>query len=420
MEFKAIIKTALKVMISNKMRTSLAVLGIVIGIASVIVVFSAGEGIRSLVVGQVESFGTNIIETEVKVPKKSAKGGSSSDMESGMAIAQGVQVTTLTLSDMADINKLPNVIDSYAAIMSQEQVSYGNELRKSYLSGVSASFIDIDKSEIAEGRFFSDVEDKSLSEVVVLGSKMKKKLFGDSDPIGKKIKIKKTKFRVIGVMKERGAAGFIDFDDFVYVPIGTLQKKMMGIDYVLYMIHEIRDLSVANQTADDIRTILRNNHDISDPDKDDFNVVTMEEMMKVLGTVTNAITLLLLAIVTVSLVVGGVGILNVMYVAVSERTPEIGLRKAVGANYRDIMLQFLIEAVLISLAGGIIGIFLGILLSFLISWGAGNFGLSWEFSAPLKGFVVALSFSAVFGVAFGVYPARQAARLDPVAALRKE
>lgn len=399
-------------------------MGIVIGIAAVIIVFSAGEGIRGLILGQIESFGTDIIETEVKVPTGN-KTTSNADASGAMTQAQGAQITTLTLDDMEEINKLSNVKDSYAGVMSQEQVSYGNELRKAFLMGTNASYIDIDKSEIEYGRFFTDAEDKSLSQVVVLGSKMKEKLFGDSDPIGQSIKIRKSKFRVIGVMKERGAVMVMNFDDYVYVPVRTLQKRLTGTDYVLYLIHQVNDLSRSENTAEEIRALLRERHDIisSDPkdfSKDDFRVTTMAEMLSMLDTITNALTILLLAIVAISLIVGGVGIMNIMYVVVSERTAEIGLRKAVGAKYNDIMLQFLIESILVTLIGGVIGIVAGVAIAILISWGANAYGLDWRFGIPLKAYIVALVFSIIFGIFFGLYPARKAAKLDPITALRNE
>ncbi len=413
---------------ANKVRTGLTVLGMVIGISSVIVVFSAGEGINSLILGQVESFGgSDMIETEIKIP--STKKGSSSEIEAGVNMTMGVQVTTLSLDDMDDIDKLPNIKGSYAGVMGQEQVSYGSEMKKVYLLGTTASYIEIDQTEVDYGGFFSEAEDKSLSQVVVLGYKIKEKLFGDSDPIGKSIKIRKKKFRVIGVIKERGAVMTIDFDDFVYVPIRTLQKKIMGIDNVSYMMHQVYDTGLIDETAENIRWTLRENHNISQPDgatswlgapKDDFRVTSMTESMEIMGTVTGAITLLLLVIVAISLVVGGVGIMNIMYVIVSERTSEIGLRKAVGAKYFDIMMQFLFESILITIAGGIVGIIFGVIISLLVSFGANSYGLEWNFNIPLKAYFVALGFSSFFGIIFGIYPARKAAKLEPVEALRNE
>jgi putative ABC transport system permease protein len=418
------IKTALKAMSLNKVRTSLTVLGIVIGIASVIIVYSAGEGISSLITGQIESFGSDFIETEVKVP--TGKKRVSEETQGAMSMAQGLQITTLNLDDMDDINRLPSIVDSYAGLLSQDQVSYGNEVKKIFLFGTSASYIDIDNSRIGSGRFFTESEDKSLAQVAIIGSKIKEKLFGESDAIGKSIKIKKTKFKVIGVMEERGAVMTLDFDDYIYIPIRTLQKKLMGVNHVLYMVHKVKNMDMAEVTADEIRFILRENHNISAPSevgdisKDDFRVVTMTEMMEMLDVITGAITLLLLAIVIISIIVGGVGIMNIMYVIVSERTSEIGLRKAVGAKFKDIMSQFIVESILITVIGGLIGIFIGILFSYLISVGANYFGLDWRFSIPYKAYFVAFGFSLVFGVIFGVYPAAKAARMEPVEALRKE
>lgn len=423
---------------ANKLRTALTVLGIVIGIASVIIVFSAGEGIKGLVFGQIESFGgTDTIETEIKVP--TGKKGTEGDTQSAAAMVTGVQVTTLKIEDMEDVNKIPNILTSYAAVTSQDQVNYGNERKKSMVFGVSGSFLDIDSGEIDYGRFFTDAEDKSQSMVVVLGPKVKEDLFGNSDPIGKFIQIRKNKFHVIGVMKERGAVMGLDFDEIIYLPVRTLQKRVMGIDHLMFMMHKVKDVELIDETAEEIRTVIRINHDLestpldintgeekniwkgqTDTAKDDFRVVTMEETMDILSTVTGAITLLLLAIVTISLIVGGVGIVNIMYVTVTERTSEIGLRKAVGAKYSDIMKQFLIESVLITLLGGIIGVIIGILISWFISIGAGYFGFDWDFIIPIRAFIVSFGFSAFFGVAFGLYPARKAAKMDPIEALRAE
>ena len=417
------IQISIKAMLANKLRTMLTVLGMVIGIASVIIVYSAGSGIESLILGQIESFGTDIVQTEIKVPNN--KKGIKEDTQSSINIATGIQVTTLNLDDAEEIKKLPNIKDGYAAIIGQEQVSFHNENKKVMLFGVSSSYIDIDKSEIDYGRFFTENEDKSLSKVVVIGSKIKEKLFGQNNPIGKFIKIKKTKFKVIGVIKERGAVMTMDFDDFIYTPIRTLQKRILGINYIMYTVHQLEDLSIGDKTAEDIRMLLRERHNIIKPDivndisRDDFRVTTMSEMMDMLGTVTGAITLLLLAIVVVSLVVGGVGIMNIMYVVISERTGEIGLRKAVGASNSDIVKQFLIESILITLTGGMIGILLGILISYFIYLGANYFGLDWRFKIPIKAYFVSLGFSTFFGIVFGVYPAKKASKLEPVEALNK-
>lgn len=415
-------------MLAHKGRTFLTVLGMVIGVIAIMIVFSAGEGIYGLMWSQMESFGTDFVETEIKVP--STKRGFEGESEGAINLLTGVQVTTLTLKDMEDIDKLPNVKNSYAGIMGQELVTYQEKRKKINLLGVSASYIDIDKSEIDEGRFFSESEDKSLSRVAVIGKKVKEDLFGQSSPLDKLIRIGKSKYRVIGTIKERGMISTMDFDTFVYLPVRTAQKRLLGIDYVVYMFHKLVDNDKAEETAQEIYVILRENHDIiSDIDpktgepttaKDDFRVVTMNEMMEMFDTITGAITILLLAIVTISLIVGGVGIMNVMYVIVSERTQEIGLRKAVGARFSDIMNQFLIESILITLVGAIFGIIIGFGMSWLIAFGASTSGLDWNFVMPIRAYIVAILFSVIFGIAFGLFPARKAAKMDPITALRNE
>jgi len=429
-------KSALQSMKSNKFRTFLTVLGVVIGIASIILVYSAGAGIKNLVTSQIDSFGgSDLVETEIKVP--TTRKGSGGTKQSMTALATGVQITTLNLDDMNDLLKLPNIKAAYAGIINQNKVSYQGRSEIATIMGLTASYINIDKSEIDYGRFYTEAEDKSLDKIAVLGCKMKEKLFEDSNPIGKYIKINNSKFRIIGVMKERGAVMTMDFDDFIYLPIRTLQKKLMGINHILYMMHQVNDITKIAETSEEMRSVLRNNHNIeaplfnysqsenikekiNDTSRDDFRVVTMLESMEIISTVTNVITLLLLAIVAISLIVGGVGILNIMYVVVSERTPEIGLRKAVGAKYSDIMLQFLIESIFITLFGGIIGILLGIILSFLVSVLAISHGFDWKFSLPIESFFVSIGFSSFFGIIFGIYPARKAARLNPIEALSRE
>jgi len=269
-----------------------------------------------------------------------------------------------------------------------------------------------------------------LAQVVVLGSKVKEKLFGDSDPLGRAVQIKKKKFKVLGVAPERGSMMFFDFDDLIYMPIRTLQKKVMNVNHVQMMMHRVADVSRINDTAEDARYQLRLNHGLPlpsasaqnwmDTGKDDFRVVTMQETMAIMSTVTSAVTILLLAIVAISLVVGGIGIINIMYVIVTERTGEIGLRKAVGACYADIMKQFLAEATMTTFFGGLFGMLLGTGIARLIAWQAVAYGLDWEFAVPARAFAVAAIFSVLCGIVFGLFPARKAARLEPIAAIRRE
>lgn len=415
-------------MAANKVRTSLTALGMVIGITAIMIVFSAGEGIKQILNSQVESFGTNIIHTEVKTPTNKSKGNA--DASGAMAIAMGTQITTLKLKDLEDIEKLPNITGGYGVVMGQDLATYGPERKKITLMGVSPSYINIDKSEIEAGRFFTEQEDKSLDKVAVIGSKIKNDFFGDQDPIGKEIKIGKNKFQIIGTLKERGGGMGMDYDTYVYIPVRTAQKKVLGIDYLLYMEATFKDASQQDDTAEQMREILRSNHDITpdiDPatgkpllNKDDFRTVTMDEMLSILGTVSAATTYLLLGIVAISLLVGGVGIMNIMYVIVSERTREIGLRKAVGARLHDILGQFLLESVFVTLFAAIIGMTLGTAISYLMAIVAQSQNLEWNFVMPIRAYATAIIFSALFGVVFGLFPAKKAANMDPITALRNE
>jgi putative ABC transport system permease protein len=421
-------KTAVRSMTANKVRTALTALGMIIGITAIMIVFSAGEGVRQLLNSQIESFGTNIIHTEIKAPTNKSRGNM--DHEGALSIAGGTQITTLKLSDLEEIKKLPNVTGAYGVLMGQDLATYGSYRKKVSLMGVSADYINIDKSKIEEGRFFDDAEDKSLAKVAVIGSKIKADFFGNEDPLGKEIKIGKNKFLIIGTIEPRGGGMGVDYDTYVYVPIRTIQKKVLGIDYLLYMETALDDMSKQYFIADEMRQILRRNHDIVpdiDPatgealtNKDDFRIVTMEEMLSILGTVSSAITYLLLGIVAISLLVGGVGIMNIMYVIVSERTREIGLRKAVGAKLHDILGQFLLESVFVTLFAAIVGIALGTGISFLIAVIAQSQNLAWDFIMPLRAYITAISFSIIFGVVFGLLPARKAAKMDPITALRNE
>ncbi len=414
-------KIAIQGLRGNKVRTSLTTLGVIIGICAVVVVMGAGEGLKGLILGQIKGFGTDIIETEIKVPiDRSGKSNAYSEAQSGVSLVTGVTITTLTTDDMKDINRLDNIKTSYAGILGQEQASYGSELRKAIIYGISSTYLDIDESEIDYGRFFEKGEENRLALVVVLGSEIKEKLFGDSDPIGKNIKIRKRNFKVIGVMKKRGVFSFMNFDDYIYVPLKTLQKKILGVNHVSFMIHKVKNMEYADQTAEDIRGILRANHDISNSKKDDFRVVTMDEMLGMLNTVTKVITILLLAIVAISLLVGGVGIMNTMLVVISERTKEIGLRKAVGATRSNILNQFLVEAIIITFMGAIVGIILGSGISYVIAIIANHYGLEWKFAISKISIIIAIVFSLVLGMIFGVYPAKKAAELNPIEALRKE
>ncbi|HDY73106.1 MAG TPA: FtsX-like permease family protein [Candidatus Jorgensenbacteria bacterium] len=420
------LELALNAFKSNKTRTALAILGVTIGISSIIIVFSAGEGIKSLLADQVESFGADVVQAEIKIP--SSKKGYAGERQSAMSLLQGAQVTTMKSDDLKDILELPNVADAYGLFMTQEQITYRGEIENTIVWATSASFIDIDQAGVDEGRFFSDAENRSLAQVIVLGSGIKEKLFGDSDPIDRTIRVRNVRFRVIGVMEERGSIMTFNFDDMIYVPVRTLQKRVVGVDYFVNILAKLHNMDFVDETMEEMRGIMRENHNINPPDeiresifdtgKDDFRIVSMVEALEAFDQMYSTITLVLLAIVAISLIVGGVGVMNVMYVIVNERTPEIGLRKAVGAKNNDIMLQFLVESVLITLIGGVVGTVIGILISWGVTVGATSAGFSWNFAIPIEAFVTALLFSVVFGIAFGLYPARKAALMDPIEALQ--
>lgn len=412
-KYKTQFSIASSALLKNRVRTILSILGVVIGIAAVIIVLSLGQGIKSFVVNMMTSFGSDFIEVEIKVPNTAQ-----TSAENASGLAYGIQVTTLKIDDMEEILKVDNVRNAYAANMAQEVVSYQENNKSTFVFATTAGYIDIDPVGMAEGRFFTDDEDKSLAKVAVLGYDLKQILFGDDDAIGKEIKVKKGNYRVVGVLNSKGSAAFLNFDEMIFLPLRTTQKLMMGIDYVTFIFVQVYDNNVASATADEIIAIMREQHDITDPKKDDFAVLTQAEAMNMVDTVIGAITLLLIAIAGISLVVGGVGIMNIMYVSVAERTFEIGLRKAVGAKKEDILLQFLMEAIFITFSGGIVGIIVGVGVSLLITVIAGALGYSWTFSFTPIYFLIACSVSILVGLISGIYPARNAASLHPIVALR--
>lgn len=398
----------------HKGRTLLSVIGVTIGIATVLAIFSIGKALEYLLEGQLTSFGTDYIQVEVKVPSTAH-----TSSENATGIAQGVVISTLTLNDAEDIKKLDNVIDYYGGVLDQKIITYQNYDENSFIYGVNAAYITIDPHEVVQGRFFTDEEDKSLAQVVVLGSAKAEKIFPNENPIGKRIRVGKLNFTVVGVLSEKGANLFFDTDDMLYIPIRTVQKKLLGINHVTFIFNQVRDVSIADFTALQIEDILRENHNITDPQKDDFAVTTAEQGLAILGNVTGAASVLLLLIASVSLLVGSVGIMNIMFVTVTERTAEIGLRKAVGATAHNIRLQFLIEAMFITGLGGLFGIGLGVFLIMGIAQLATSFGFDWPVVFELHFFIISFGVSVAVGLLAGYIPAQRAAQLDPITALRK-
>lgn len=407
---------AIKTIRTHKARTFLALLGVVIGVFAVVVVTSLGEGVKGYILGQVESFGTDVIQVEVKIPNTTHMSS-----ENASSRAQGTQITTLTVKDSDAIRKLPNVAGAYAGTIGQERATYGSVGKRISLFGTGAEVTVVDENaKLASGRFFTKEEDESLARVVVLGSETKETFFGGSDAIGEYITLKGDKYRVIGVLAPRGAAAFFNLDVFTYVPVQTLEKKILGVDYIQFVSVKMEDPTRETETVADIVALLRKRHDITDPDKDDFSVTSTKEAQETLGDVLGSLSILLLALTSISLLVGGVGIMNVMYVSVSERTSEIGLRKAVGATSRSILQQFLFEALIITLVGGLIGIVLGMLLTIALGFVFASFGFALPLSFSFQSFLLGVGFSTAVGIIFGLAPAYRAAALTPMDALRRD
>jgi len=409
------IQLALQTFQKTKARSFLTVFGVMIGIAMVIIVLSAGRGVKSLILSEVSSFGDNWIDIEVKIPSTDK-----SSQENATGLARGVTIDTLTRKDMQEVMTLRNIQEAYAGITTQAVISYGQEKERPTVFGVTAGYYGIDKTEVMNGRFFSEQEEVGLAQVVVLGSEIATDLFGNQDPVGQTVKLDGKGYRVIGVMESIGATGFLNMDEIVYVPLSTVQKKIMGIDHVLWIIAQTEDNSKAEVTAEEIRWFMRERHNITHPDKDDFSVTTMNEALQIVNTIITGVTGLLIILAAISLLVGGVGIMNVMYVSVAERTFEIGLRKSVGATKKEILQQFLTEAVFITLVGGIAGIMVGVFFSYLVAVAAQYGGFDWVFEISLFSVLLSVLFSVCVGLFFGLYPAKKAATLDPIIAIRQE
>lgn len=409
------LKFALKSLFGNAGRTLLTISGVIIGTIAIMVVSSAGDSVEGFVLRQIEAYANNTIQIEVKVP---SAGRNSSGNAQG--IAQGIQVTTLTVDDAEAIAKLPSVSGYTAGIIGQALASYRETNKQVFLLGASAATPMIDRGvKVVEGNFYGDDEDRGVSQVVVLGSGVKKSFFRESAAVGKSIAIKGQSYRVVGVLAERGSTGFVNFDDFAYVPLRTMQKKILGVDSVSFITVAARDESRVEETALEIDRVLRERHDIRKAGEEDYSVTTIKEAQELVASVFGAVRILLLALASISLVVGGVGIMNVLFVSVVERTSEIGLRKAVGARPKDILRQFLLEAVMVAISGGLVGILLsfGILFLAFESISALGYPLAFEFS--LGNLLLALGFSFFSGIVFGTYPAWKASRIDPIRAIRE-
>jgi putative ABC transport system permease protein len=398
------VRIALKALNRNKMRTVLTMLGMIIGVGAVITMVALGRGAQTTIEEQVKSAGTNLINVNA---------GNFS--QGGVRQGQGMS-TTLMPGDADAIRGLPGVQYVAAGVNSRSQVIAGNQNWSTQIQGTDVELPLIRSWPTKFGSFFTQQDVTSAAKVAVLGTVVSDTLFGpDVDPTGQIIRIRNQPFKVLGVMISKGQGSFgQDQDDTIFVPYTTVQKKLQGIQH-------INNISVSAVSADtgpvssEITELLRTRHKLMGNDPDDFMVRTQEEIASVRTETTKTMTTLLASIAGVSLMVGGIGIMNIMLVSVTERTREIGLRMAIGARGRDVLMQFLVEAVVISLFGGLIGIGMGFGLSALVK----NF-MQWPTVIPPNAIVMAFGFSGATGVFFGFYPARKAARLDPIEALRFE
>jgi len=407
---------SIKSLRTNPGRTILTMLGIVIGIGTVILVLSAGAGFRSLINSQVDTLGSNTLFIQTRVPQTTKNRAANSSGPGGSF--SGVVISSFKQRDLDDIKKIGNVSGAYGIVTGLAPASYRDNKKSIIYYGSSAERFSIDKSKLASGRFYTESEDTGGAQVVVLGANVAKDLFAQDDPIGKLFRIGTLNFQVVGVYAAQGALS--GNDDLVYMPLDTAQKKMLGIDYLTIGVIQLKDINLVESTSENIKILMRQNHNITDPNKDDFIVQSQAQALDTFNTIFNGITYLLVAIAAISLLVGGVGIMNIMYVVVTERTAEIGLKKALGARESDILREFLIEAVLVTIFGGIIGIALGSFLGFLVSLVAKGASLEWTFSVPLYAIILGFGVSAIIGISFGVFPARSAAKMDPIEALRYE
>ena len=391
-------------LVANKMRSILTMLGIIIGVAAVIALVSIGNGVKQDIQNSISSLGSNLLMVMPGAPRTPGVRPTAGSMKS------------LKVADYEAIAKLDGVKAVSPMTNGAYVVIYQNKNWTTSVSGVNANYLDVNNWTMKSGRFLSNKNIQNRERVAVVGKTVAKNLFGDEDPVGAEIRVKNIPFRVIGVLNSKGSGALgNDQDDMVIIPYTTAMERVDGIDYLRMLYVVAKDENGIDRLQSDIENLLRVRHGIKDTNLDDFNIQNMNSIMETMEETTGTLTLFLGAVAAISLVVGGIGIMNIMLVSVTERTREIGIRKALGATYFVIVTQFLIEAVVISLMGGLIGIALGIGASKLISLAS---GMSTVISVPT--IVLSFAFSMAIGLVFGIYPARKAAKLNPIDALHYE
>ncbi|GET34722.1 ABC transporter permease [Prolixibacter bellariivorans] len=406
MNISNLFKIAINALRRNKFRAFLTMLGIIIGVASVIAMLAIGEGSKRSIQEQMSSMGTNLIQV---MPASMERGG----VQLGNTNSE-----SLTLKDITAIqNSCPDVVAVSPELRASGQAVYGNKNWPTSMYGINDEYLNIKKYDLASGRMFTESEIKSMGKVCLVGHTVVKNLFGeDADPIGQTIRFKKVPIKIIGVLAPKGDNSFgRDQDDIIMAPYTTVQKRILAIDYIQGISMSAASEQKANAAIDEVEKALRKSHKITGKEQDDFRVFSQSELVSTFSSISNVLTALLGAIAGISLLVGGIGIMNIMYVSVTERTREIGLRMSIGGRGIDILMQFLIESVLLSVIGGILGIILGYLASNLV----GSI-MGWPVYVMSSSVILSFLVCSAIGIFFGWYPARKAAGLNPIDALRYE